>query len=264
MVAPITERLRGKFQRGLATWCGRRTAELLYGKPLISFSFDDFPCSSLDIAGRMLEDHGWAGTYYASLELMGTEAPTGRIFDLERLRSVRSRGHELGCHTFSHCDSWETPPDVFEASVIRNAAALNQLLPGELFTSHSYPISCPKPGSKRRLAKYFPCCRGGGQTFNQGKVDLNYLKAFFIEKSRDDLPTVRDLIRKNVQQGGWLIFATHDVCDQPTRFGCTPDVFDQILNFCRDSGSAVLPVHQALERALKSNSQSLSGRLDPS
>lgn len=226
-------------------------------KPLISFSFDDFPCSALESAGRMLEERGWAGTYYASLGLMGSVAPTGRIFNLEHLKLVRSRGHELGCHTYSHCDSWNTSPSDFETSVLRNAAVLNQMLPGESFATHSYPISGPRPGTKRRMARFFRCCRGGGQTFNDRRVDLNYLNAFFIEKSRNDLPVIRDVIQKNVQAGGWLILATHDVCDEPTRFGCTPSVFGQILQYCGDSGAQVLPVNRALAVALKRNRQSL-------
>ncbi len=205
----------------------------------------------------MLEDRGWAGTYYASLGLVGSETPTGKIFDLERLKTVRGRGHELGCHTFSHCDSWNTPPHNFEASVIRNAAVLGDLIPGAVFDSHAYPISGPRPATKRRIAKYFGCCRGGGQTFNVGRVDLNHLKAFFIEKSRDNLQVIRDVIDENAARGGWLILATHDVADQPTRFGCTPGVFEQILKLCSDSGSEVLPVHQALEKALVGNRQPL-------
>jgi peptidoglycan/xylan/chitin deacetylase (PgdA/CDA1 family) len=44
-------------------------------EPMISFTFDDFPRSALHVAGRILEDHGIAGTYYVSLGLMGTLTP---------------------------------------------------------------------------------------------------------------------------------------------------------------------------------------------
>ena len=66
---------------------------------------------------------------------------------------------------------------------------------------------------------YYECAGGGGQTFNAGIVDLNYLKAFFIEQSRDNFDVIKQTIDGNARAKGWLIFATHDVCDQPTRFG---------------------------------------------
>lgn len=238
-------RLQGKYQRCLGTWFGRREGEVPSGEPLVSFTFDDFPCSALDCGGKLLEERGWAGTFFASLGLMGEQAPTGRIFDLDRLRRLEGRGHELGCHTFSHCDAWNTRPDVFEASIVRNAEALAQSIPGAVFKTHAYPIGCPRPGTKRRAGRHFACCRGGGQRVNVGRVDLNNLAAFFIEKSRGNLSVLREVVTKSTQLGGWLIFATHDVCESPTSFGCTPSTFEKILQCVADSGARVLPVYQA-------------------
>jgi peptidoglycan/xylan/chitin deacetylase (PgdA/CDA1 family) len=176
---------------------------------------------------------------------MGTQAPTGRIFEADRLRGLVGRGHELGCHTFAHCHAWDTRPEDFEASIRRNAGALAELNPGAVFKTHAYPIGCPRPGTKRRAGRHFACCRGGGQRLNAGRVDLNNLAAFFIEKSRDNLPALRDMVRQNAQRGGWLIFATHDVCETPTSFGCTPAVFESLLQCVADSGARVLPVGRA-------------------
>jgi peptidoglycan/xylan/chitin deacetylase (PgdA/CDA1 family) len=244
-------RLQGKYQRGLASWFGRRDAQVSGSSPIVSFTFDDFPCSAVDVAARMLEECNLTATFYASLGLMGQTAPTGKIFDLDRLKALQTRGHELGCHTFDHCHAWNTQPAEFEASIIRNAETLAQLIPEAVFRSHAYPIALPRPGTKRRVGKYFACCRGGRQTFNLGRVDLNNLAAFFIEKSRHNLAVIRDLLTRNAQQRGWLIFATHDVCDNPTPYGCTPAVFEAVLQATIESGAKVLPVHSAL-RAVES------------
>ena len=88
--------------------------------PVISFTFDDFPRSALMNAGAILRERGLAGTYYASFGLMGRTAPTGEIFTREDLDELIRQGHELACHTFDHCDSWETAPAEFEASILRN------------------------------------------------------------------------------------------------------------------------------------------------
>jgi peptidoglycan/xylan/chitin deacetylase (PgdA/CDA1 family) len=236
------------IQRRVSRWFGRRPNWVKPKLPLISFTFDDFPRSALSVGGVILHERGLHGTYYASFGLMGKKAPTGEMFRREDLHEVIQRGHELACHTFDHCDSWETDPDEFEASIVRNQQAVAEQVPGLRLTSFSYPISCPRPESKRRVAAHFECARGGGQTFNVGVVDANYLKSFFIEQSRDKFDAIRQTIDANVRATGWLIFVTHDVCDAPTRFGCTPVLFQRVVEHSIKSGALVLPVHAAFQQ----------------
>ena len=176
---------------------------------------------------------------------MGKKAPTGEIFTREDLDELVRQGHELACHTFDHCDSWDTAPVEFEASILRNQRAVDERLPGTGLRSLSYPISYPRPETKRRMEKHFSCARGGGQTFNTGIVDLNYLKAFFIEQSRDNFDAIKQTIDGNACAKGWLIFATHDVCDQPTRFGCFPGFFEKVVDYAIQSKATILPVFRA-------------------
>jgi hypothetical protein len=81
-------------------------------------------------------------------------------------------------------------------------------------------------------------------------VDLNYLNAFFIEQCKGDFDQVKRTIDANARANGWLIFATHDVCGSPTRFGCTPQFFGQVVQYAADSGAAILPMREALRRAM--------------
>jgi hypothetical protein len=157
----------------------------------------------------------------------------------------------LACHTFDHCDSWETTPADFEASILKNRRAAAQLVPTVSLKTFSYPITWPRPATKRRIASLFECARGGGQTFNFGVVDLNYLSAFFIEQSRDDFDAIKHIIDDNTQAMGWLIFASHDVSDNPTRFGCTPGLFERVVSYAKKSGARVLPVGAVGERATR-------------
>jgi peptidoglycan/xylan/chitin deacetylase (PgdA/CDA1 family) len=237
-------------QRRAARWLGRRTGRIQASSPLISFTFDDFPRSALFQGGSILGEHGFTGTYYASLGLLGRTGRTGEIFSAKDLVEFVRQGHELGCHTFDHLDSWETAPAEFEASVLRNRKKLAELLPGARFSSLSYPLSWPRPQTKGRMVKYFECARGGGQTFNAGTVDLNYMQAFFIEQCNGDLNQIKQTIEANTRTNGWLIFATHDVCASPTRFGCTPELFRRVVECAAASGAAILPVREALRRAL--------------
>jgi peptidoglycan/xylan/chitin deacetylase (PgdA/CDA1 family) len=215
--------------------------------PIVSFTFDDFPRSALQVGGEILRAQGFAGTYYASLGLLDRDSPVGRIFSTNDLQSLLAQGHELGCHTFAHSNAWQTEPDAFEASIVDNRRTLGQLLPRARFETLSYPIEAPRPRNKLRAGSYFACCRGGGQTHNRGTLDLNNVQAFFLEMSRDHPECVREIIARNAADRGWLVFATHDVDEHHTRFGCTPSFFHQVLCWAAESGARILPVARALE-----------------
>jgi peptidoglycan/xylan/chitin deacetylase (PgdA/CDA1 family) len=240
-------RIHSFYKRRAASVVFRRPLAIRSPYPLISFTFDDFPRSAFLAGGAILSRYGLSGTYYTSLGLMGKDGPSGLLYCGDDLRALIEQGHELGCHTFSHCHSWETERAVFENSIIQNRAALNKLIPGAEFKSLSYPISEPRPMTKRAMAKHFQCCRGGGQTLNVGRVDLNQLAAYFLEKSRENIQAVKNLIDLSQAARGWIIFATHDVSSTPSPYGCSPAFFEDVVRYAVDSGARVLPVARALE-----------------
>lgn len=219
----------------------RRMADIRPNEAAVSFTFDDYPVSAYEAGGRMLQERGWRGTYYVSLGLLGRDAPVGRIASAEHVVATLSDGHELGCHTYSHCHGWETPSATFLESIRANQSAIGRLIPGAEFPTLSYPISCASPGNKRAAGGHFAGARAGGQDINIGPVDLNHLKAFFLEQSRDDFGAVERLILRNKRERGWLIFATHDVTSSPTRFGVTGDFFSRVLECVAASGTRVIP-----------------------
>jgi peptidoglycan/xylan/chitin deacetylase (PgdA/CDA1 family) len=243
----VRTRVLSRVQRSAAHRLARRPFTVDLPAPIVSFTFDDFPRSALLTGGAILNRFDVTGTYFASFGLMGTRAPTGEIFVAEDLAVLRQQGHELGCHTFSHSHSWETAPAEYERSIVRNREALQAFVPGASFRTFSYPISPPRPQSKRRAGERFLCCRGGGQTYMAGEGDLNYLASFFLEKSRDDLDAVAAVIEQNRRARGWLVLATHDVDDHPTPYGCTPAFFEAVVRRVIESGATVLPVAAACE-----------------
>jgi peptidoglycan/xylan/chitin deacetylase (PgdA/CDA1 family) len=248
LMSGFVTRLAGALQRGVANSCFTRTLTVDSDVPYISFTFDDFPRSALRKGGAILEKFGLLGTYYASFGLMNRDSETGRIFAEQDLRDLLSSGHELGCHTFSHCNSWSTRPETFEASMANNRTALGAFVEGYDLRSFSYPITVPNAKNKRIAGTHYSSCRCGGQAFNNATFDLNLLKAFFIEKSRHDASAIRQLIERNSMCRGWLIFATHDVDENPTRYGCTPKLFEEIARYSIDSGARIVRVDEALRQ----------------
>lgn len=260
--SPLSK-LQGYYQRKVASLFYRKPTMIRPTRPIVSFTFDDFPRSALAIGGSILEHFGLRGTYYVSLGLMGKEAPTGEMFVAEDLTALVARGHELGCHTFSHCNAWSADTGAFEDSIIQNRAVLGRLLPGVEFKTFSYPISPPRPLTKAKIADYFMCCRGSGQVANVGRADLNQLSAYFLEKTLHNIQKVKDLIDHNQEDPGWLIFATHDVSDRPTPFGCTPEFFEEVVQYAVNSGAQVLPVVGALQALGAAKSERASSVVVP-
>src|SRR5207249_2808421 len=101
-------RVHGAYQRNAARRLFTKPFTISTPEPIVSFTFDDFPRSALLVGGAILKQFGLRGTYYAAFGLIGTTGPSGRIFELEDVQPLLDQGHEIGCHTFDHCHSWET------------------------------------------------------------------------------------------------------------------------------------------------------------
>lgn len=219
--------------------------------PMISFTFDDAPKTAFDIGGDILKSRDSRATFFVSLALLGRKTKVGDIGSLDDLLRAVEEGHELGCHTFDHWDTWQTSVRKFVESVERNGKALRRILPGMEFRTFAYPLSEPRPAVKCRLEKYFVCCRGGGQTSNIGMIDLNLLKAYFLDnRNKANIDEVKRLIDHNSSCRGWLIFATHDISDNPSPYGCTPKFFEQVVEYAARSDTLLLPVAKAYENIL--------------
>src|SRR5438552_12044235 len=133
MLESFMKRARGKVHRTLATRLHRRELQLAAKQANISFTFDDAASTAFGAGAAILEAHGARGTYYMSLGLLSTTSEIGPIAEPEDLERAVERGHELGCHTFDHHDAWYTDRASYIASVDRNRAALQGILPGHAF-----------------------------------------------------------------------------------------------------------------------------------
>jgi hypothetical protein len=75
------------------------------------------------------------------------------------------------------------------------------------------------------------------------------LKGYFLDhRNRNDVDMVKRMIDENAACNGWLIFATHDVSDNPSAYGCTPDYFQKVVAHAARSGATVLTVAKAFEK----------------
>lgn len=248
VLADIGSRARNGFRRQLVKRYGRRPFTLDAHVPYISFTFDDFPQTALFEGGRILMEHGARGTYFVSMQLLNGDSPSGPIASARDLQTLLRDGHELACHTFEHLDGCRERPNTFTQSLGRNRAALESTVGARYSPVFAYPLDGPGLRVKRAVGGHFVACRGGGQTFNTGNIDLNLLKSYFLDvRDRDQLHAVQSVIDRNTAARGWLIFSTHDVAAEPSRYGCRPDFFDQVVRYATASGARVVPMMKACQ-----------------
>jgi len=254
-------RFRNRWRRFTVGRYARRDFRLQADAPYVSFTFDDFPRSALTEGGRILSEQGVGGTYFVSMKLLGCPSPSGLVASREDLKSCLNEGHELGCHTFEHLDGRNSTAEAFERSIRANRAALEESVPGADFQVFAYPLNGPVLSIKRAVGRRFAVCRGGGQAFNTGAMDLNLLNAFFLDhRNRGNIDVVRKVIEENAKARGWLVFATHDVATSPSVYGCEPGFFDEVVRLSIQSGARVQPMRQVCQELGISRAPSLHGR----
>jgi len=236
--------IAAKLARELGGLLSTRPAKITWPGGVVSFTFDDFPRSAWVNGGAILEKFDKRGTYYAAMGLVGSGNQLGPMFDAGDLRAAHTQGHEIACHTYSHRDCCRATPNEIAAEIERNAAALRELInapPGNF----AYPFGGVSLMAKTALAGRFSSCRGTGRGLNQGTVDLADLLATSIYSRDFDRDTLCQMIDDAQAAGGWVIFYTHDVVDEPSPFGCTPEQFRSIVAYAADNAT-VLPVRDVL------------------
>lgn len=244
----LTRRLWNRWRRFTIGRYARRDFRLSSDVPRVSFTFDDFPRSALAAGGRILVEHGVRGTYFVSFNLLGSPSPSGPIASQDDVRALLRDGHELGCHTYEHLDGCRSSVQAFERSIEANRAALTESAPGERLPVFAYPLDGPVLNVKRAVGRHFVACRFGGQSFNAGVIDRNLLNAYFLDyRNRGNLDAVRRVIESNAAAHGWLIFATHDVAADPSRYGCEPEFFAEVVRLALQSGARVVPMMRACQ-----------------
>lgn len=242
-------KIQSKVRRTISDSFSKRILLSSLQDSYISFTFDDFPVTAAVNGAKSLENFGKHGTFYCSLGLLNSNSPSGKICSLQNIEQLLNSGHEIGCHTFDHLNSWENSANSILKSTILNKQIFEKYFPDYSLESFAYPISGPKPYTKKIIGTKFLSCRGGGQKINQNSIDLNLLKSYFLDwRNIEDFISIKDKIDLNEIIKGWLIFATHDVSSTPSRYGCDIDLFTQVVKYACKSSAHILPVSKVYKK----------------
>jgi peptidoglycan/xylan/chitin deacetylase (PgdA/CDA1 family) len=232
--------------RRLSCVIPERRIELADREAYVSFTFDDFPASALDVGGSILERYGAVGTFYWSGGLSST-APDG---ERDKVRATIDRGHELGCHTYSHIDCALADAGDLTVELDRNRAAFQSIIPGYEAQNFAYPYGAVNPGARRLVSKRFHTARGIYGGINRKVFDAGLLKANKLYGNDAVYRTALALIDQVASCGGWLIFFTHDVSDSPSEYGAHAAAFENVVRSAVAAGCVVASIGFVADAAL--------------
>jgi peptidoglycan/xylan/chitin deacetylase (PgdA/CDA1 family) len=236
----------GVLRKRLLCSVHTRPVSLNNSSPAVSFCFDDFPRSAYVVGGPVLKQFGAHGTYYTSLGLMNTSNELGDQFRSYDIEPLLADGHELGCHTFSHYSCRNVSRHTFEDDVYKGREAVEKMS-GSSAANFAYPYGHVTAQLKKRIGSRMTSCRGIYAGINQTTADLNLLRANSLYGDVDQFAGAKTLLSQVGEQGGWLIFYTHDVRPNPSPFGCTPALLEKCVSAAAKMGFSLISVGKMLE-----------------
>jgi peptidoglycan/xylan/chitin deacetylase (PgdA/CDA1 family) len=215
---------------------------------VFSLSFDDIPATAWTEAGPVLAQHGVKATYYVCGGLAGRRNMDRDQFEVAHLQALHEAGHEVGCHTFGHTSVLRMSDEALRLSLDANAAWVSERLGGYRMTTFAYPFGDATVSAKRMIRERFDLGRGVRDGVNAGREDRGLMKSIGLESRRLPGYDLGALMAETAASNGWLTAYGHDVSDEPTDYGCTPDDLDRVLTAAKAAGLEILPVGAAWER----------------
>ena len=243
-VTNIADRLNNRL-----IWQFARTRRpIATERPIVSFTFDDVPDTAWTNGAAILEKYRARGTFYIAGGLEGRIEADRRLISAEGCRDLFTRGHEIGCHTFSHRKVSSLSSRTFAGDLGQNEAFLSGAGISRRPTNFAFPYNAASPRLRPVLKRRYTTCRAAGEAINRGTVDPFMLKAVEIRQPEDHALGLTRWIDDVAANPGWLIFFTHDITASPTSYGCRPETLERLVSHALERQCDILPVCDALDR----------------
>ena len=215
-------------------------------RPIVSFTFDDFPESAASAGVPVLDQYGARATFYVSGGEVGKWSGHWHSARASTIVELHRRGHEIACHTFSHVRTTDLDAARLTTEIEENRRYLLGLDPSIRVDNFAYPYGLGSVSRKAQLARVFRSSRSIIPGVNHGTVDLHYLRSTPLINRHIDDDGVDRAFDELIATNGWLIFYGHDVAADPSPFGCTPALLRHALDMARQRDVAIMTVSEAL------------------
>ena len=238
--------LKARIDNRLSRYFCTTPFKLNNAKPIVSFTFDDFPESAASAGVPVLDRYDAKATFYVSGGEVDKWSGLWQGARADTIVELHRRGHEIACHTFSHARTTDLDARHLVGEVEKNRRYLLGLDPSMRIENFAYPYGLGSVWRKGQLARIFQSSRSIIPGINCGTVDLQYLCSTPLINKHIDSDGVDRAFDELVATNGWLIFYGHDVAAEPSPFGCTPALLRHALDAATKRNVAVMTVASAL------------------
>ena len=246
---PERPALQARVSNRLARYFGGTPFRLRNERPMVSFTFDDFPESAATDGVSILDQYHAKATFYVSGTLVDKWSDHWQCVSAGAIVELHRRGHEIACHTFSHQPATKLNAARLAREIEQNRNYLLGLDPSIQIDNFAYPYGLGSVWRKGQLARTFRSSRGIIPGINSGVVDLQYLRSTPLINHNIDEAGIDRAFDALADTNGWLIFYGHDVTAKPSRFGCTPSLLRYALDAAAKRSVAIKTVAGALDAA---------------
>lgn len=238
--------LSAKLSRKILPYRARRDLHFKLDKPIVSFTFDDFPRSAIANGSDQLEKQGWLAGFYVAAGLMGIDNHHGPHFTAKDILELVENGHEIAGHTYTHVDCDQLGLTQTLAEIEKNKAALIAMGHDKKIEHFAYPFGAANAQLKHGLQDQFKTMRGVTPGVHIDKADLNALKSTPLY-SGSAINDALHMIQSLETRPGWLILFAHDIQDSPSEWGCTPSEFKSVVQAVKQCGAEVMTIGATLK-----------------
>jgi len=246
---PERPALQARVSNRLSRYFNTTPFRLRNTRPMVSFTFDDFPESAATDGVSLLDQYDAKATFYVSGAEVGKWSGHWQGVSADGIVELHRRGHEIACHTFSHQATTELDATRLATEIEQNRNYLLGLAPSIEIENFAYPYGLGSVWRKGQLAKTFRSSRGIIPGINSGMVDLQYLRSTPLINENMNEEGIDCAFDSLVDANGWLIFYGHDVTAEPSPFGCTPSLLRYALDAAAKRSVAIKTVAGALDAA---------------
>jgi peptidoglycan/xylan/chitin deacetylase (PgdA/CDA1 family) len=228
-----------KIQRRLVQRLMAAPTQVRPDRPVVTFTFDDFPKSALAGADIVEAAGGHAG-FFACTSFLGKRNPViGEMFDSATLQELTQRGHEVGAHGHAHLDCAKAGIRAVEKDIGENLVKLTEAGLETTVSSFAYPYGETTFSAKRWVADVFSAARGIASGVNAGAADRGQLKAVELLDTGWARKRAFEMLKTCIRSKGWLIYFTHDVSQTPSPYGVPHELIQELADMAINEGAVL-------------------------
>ncbi|MEM6535823.1 MAG: polysaccharide deacetylase family protein [Pseudomonadota bacterium] len=243
--------LTATIGRRLTQWKAAAPLPLTPSRPMISFTFDDFPISAAENGAAVVEAFNAKATFYACTGLSGLKTPLGEMFTDRTLETLSARGHQIAAHSHAHIDCSIANIRTIQADLTRNLLALRDYVDPAYPCHFAWPFGETQTDTKQELKSLMATARGILPGINRKGSDRVQLRSYAIMRDEWTVERAEKAIEKAALSGGWVILHTHDVQDQPSDIGTRPSTLRYLAKLARNSGLDIVSIEEAHDNLRK-------------